>query len=98
MVPRSGIAVRSCSFVLVDAKPDQVDLSTLFPEPSTAEEHPATSVPVFLLGEKRQAFRTSKFIPQVKTIERVNRECSPIQFRDYLYVTFHLYNNVELIP
>ena len=79
-------------------KPDQVDLSALSPEPDIAEGHPTDTVPVFLLGEKKQAVRTSTLIPQVKTVERFNKECSPIQLRDYLYVTFHLCNNVELIP
>lgn len=78
-------------------KPKQVDLSMLFPEPSVAKGYPTNPVPVFLLGEKRQAVRTSTLIPQVKTVEKVNRECSSVQLRDYLYVTLHLCENVDLI-
>jgi len=60
----------------------------LFPEPSSAEEHPMSSTPVFLSGEKKQAVRTSTLIPPVKKVERVKRECSAVLLRDYLYVTF----------
>jgi len=70
----------------------------LFSEPSIGEGHPTNSVPVFLLGEKRQAVRTSTPIPQVKSVEKIKRECSSVRLRDYLYVTFHLCNNVELMP
>jgi len=70
----------------------------LFPEPSIAEGYPTNSVPVFLSGEMRQAVYTLTLIPQVKIVEKVNRECSSVRLRDYLYVTFHLCNNVELTP
>jgi len=60
----------------------------LFPEPSGAEGHSMNSAPVFLSGEKMQAVCTSTHIPPVKKVERVNRECSAVQLRDYLYVTF----------
>jgi len=67
-------------------KLDQVDLSALFPEPSIADGPQNNSVPVFLVGEKRQAVYTSTHIPQVKTVEKVSRECSSVRLRDYLYV------------
>lgn len=78
-------------------KPEQVDLSMLFPEPGVEEGYPPNSAPVFLLGEKRQAVCTSKPIPQAKTVKKVNKECSSVQLQDYLYVTFHLCDNVELM-
>ena len=79
-------------------KSKQVDLSMLFPEPNVAEGHPMNSVPVFLSGEKRQAVRTSTPIPPVKTVEKVKKDCNNIQLQNYLYVTFHLCDTVELTP
>jgi len=53
-------------------------------------------MPIFLSGEKRQAVRTSTFIPPVKTVGKVSKECNSVQLRNYLYVTSHLYNTKEL--
>ena len=54
------------------------------------------SIPVFLSGEKRQAVCTSTPIPPVKTVEKVNRECSHIQLQHYLYATFCPCNATKL--
>jgi hypothetical protein len=56
----------------------------LFHKPSIGEEQPAT--PVFLSGEKRQAVRTSTFIPPEKRIARVKREVNEVKLNHYLYV------------
>ena len=75
----------------------QVDLSRLFSEPNVAEGYQTNSVPVFLSGEKRQAVRTSTHIPPVRNVEWVNRECSAVRLRDYLYVALSLHDNVWLM-
>ena len=76
----------------------QVNLSMLFPEPSALEGRPTNPMPAFLSGEKRQAIRTSTFIPPKKTVERASGTCYPTQLRNYLYVASYLYNTNDLTP
>lgn len=78
-------------------KPKQVDLSMLFSKP-IAGGHPTNPTPAFLSGEKKQAVRTSTFIPPVETIERVSEEVNQVQLRSYLYVTSHLSSIIKLTP
>jgi len=62
----------------------------LFPEPSTVQGHPSNHMPVFLFGEKRQAVRTSTYIPPAEAAEKVKENCNPVRLRDYMWVTSSL--------
>jgi len=59
----------------------------LFPESSTVQGHPANHMPVFLSGEKRQAIRTSTYIPPVEAVEKVKENCNQVRLQDYMWVT-----------
>ena len=69
----------------------------LFPEPSVAEG-PTNPMPVFLSGEKRQAVRTSKFIPPAKKVEKINGDCNRANLQNILYVLHSPRNMMKLIP
>jgi len=47
-------------------------------------------MPVFLFGEKRQAVRTSTYIPPAEAVEKVKENCNPVRLRDYMWVTSSL--------